>query len=365
MTDTRTKGILLSAGQICADFDDKYKGVFGRIEDARLAAVKDGHSWPGWCYCPISASLAVMKTVYGLNSPSPLVMESAKAAGLAAWRMGGKNVLLFHPDTLGELWKTEIKGDIPVSTLLRFPFWGAYIPLDETATGQSEIRGTFVHLEYDNANRRAEFRVLLHLATGKLMVIPLDLDANGTLDDAVKRTFNFSLEDVPAGERVEVKQYVDAVRLLVEPVMSVALYVCAGNAERSKVGRDGRIEDGESKPSEIPPKNDRSKKVFAPNDETRWAMGWRIGASIRISRESEERSGGGPSQGGTKAPHTRRAHWHKFFTGVRDDPSTHGFVQHWLPIITVNASLAQSREEWAKNHPVTGRRVVDAPKGGK
>lgn len=340
--------MLLNPSDLTAAFERTYPRVFSLIEDTRLRAIANGESWPAWCYAPIAASQAVMSKSFGVSSPATMAAESAKAAGLAAWRMGGKNVLVFDDAVLAELWSTPVTGDIPTDVLLHLPFWGAYIPLPAVATERESVAGVFVHLEQDANTKRPELRFLVHLSSDDLMMIPLDVDKRVSLEEAVRRTFPFALTDVPEPERAMTKAYLEVVRALTEPLVSITLYLCAANAEIRAPNTNA--------PAVFAHQNPR-KRVFAASQPTTWNVAWRIGAALRRAREAVKKYSAGAAQGGTKIPHMRRQHWHWWRTGKRSDPSTWDYVSHWIPPTPVNMPEGVDQSEWADLLPTTERKI--------
>lgn len=77
-------------------------------------------------------------------------------------------------------------------------------------------------------------------------------------------------------------------------------------------------------------------------------VGWRLGRELGAKRRAYEAavaSGNGPK----KAPHVRRAHWHTYYLGPKDDPTD--LVVHWIPPIYVHGGypIAGTIHE-SKNH---------------
>lgn len=336
---------ITSPAQLCASFERTYPGVFSAIEQARLTARANGTSWPAWCYAPIAASQAVMDR-YGVIGAPNLVTESAKAAAMAAWRSGGKNALLFDEAVLAELWQTTVSGDIPTEALLRFPFWGAYIPLPVIATKNKLIAGVFVHLEHDANTSKPELRFLLHLSSGNLMMLPLDVDARVPLPDAIKRTFSSGLNNTPLEQQAGANPYLNVVRMLIEPLVSLTLYLCADNAE---------IRDPVKHAPFVPSFPNPARKIYAQPSPTEWNVAWRIGAALKRAGESVAAAEKREPGNGTKRPHMRAAHWHTYLAGVGRSKR----ILHWLPPTPVNMPDDVDADAWADLLPVTVRPVKE------
>lgn len=73
----------------------------------------------------------------------------------------------------------------------------------------------------------------------------------------------------------------------------------------------------------------------SPSEPRVWDVGQRIGAALR---------GYGPAQGQAEAvptghrmaPHIRRAHWHGYWTGPRNQPHARRMIVKWIPPVAVN-----------------------------
>ncbi len=78
-------------------------------------------------------------------------------------------------------------------------------------------------------------------------------------------------------------------------------------------------------------------RIFAPDQPSRWDVGYRLGAALRQALSEHEHS----EPTGTHAsprPHIRRAHWHSFWVGKKDQPDARSVTLKWLPPIPVNVT---------------------------
>ena len=88
------------------------------------------------------------------------------------------------------------------------------------------------------------------------------------------------------------------------------------------------------------PKSKETKKglrIFAPDQPSRREVGYRLGAALRQAFSEYE-----PAEvTGTHAsprPHIRRAHWHSFWIGKKDQLDARSVTLKWLPPIPVNVT---------------------------
>src|SRR5262249_43973173 len=76
-------------------------------------------------------------------------------------------------------------------------------------------------------------------------------------------------------------------------------------------------------------------RLFPPDRPNRWEVGCRLGAALRRALSKRKPT----ALTGTHAssrPHIRRAHWHSFWTGKRDQPDARSAILKWLPPIPVD-----------------------------
>ena len=128
------------------------------------------------------------------------------------------------------------------------------------------------------------------------------------------------------------------------------LYLCSQAAEIKDSGAGKRV------PTR--PKLQKTKKgmrIFAPDHPSRWEVGYRLGAALRQALSEHE-----PAEPtGTHAsprPHIRRAHWHSFWVGKRDQPDARSVTLKWLPPIPVNVQGVEDLTTTVRN---VGEKPVD------
>src|SRR5262249_28688382 len=144
---------------------------------------------------------------------------------------------------------------LPVELFHHLPEWCVYIEAEK-----DDLHGAWVHLEYDHRTGREELRLLLDLRdppltvpapfVGTLQPVPipligtlaeaLDAVVAGTQAGIVKRGLS------PNEARAMVKS-LEKLRPLVEPVISLVLYLCSSNAE---FGRGGDLSRRPSRPAQ-------------------------------------------------------------------------------------------------------------------
>jgi hypothetical protein len=110
-------------------------------------------------------------------------------------------------------------------------------------------------------------------------------------------------------------------------VVSLLLYICSQNADF-----------GDKRP--VRPQVKKIKnglRMFAAEKPTVWEMGFRLGAAIRQYSDVARISNYNGIHHSPR-PHIRRAHWHSYWKGKRDDENARKIVVKWIPPIPVNVA---------------------------
>lgn len=320
-----------------ADTPLRWLGEYGRryphawqvAEEFRSRRGKDLAPWPSWCYLPIAGGYGMITS--GLDESKLPFLERvlvARDAGiltaLAAWRMT-KSVYVFDPTLRAALWDSPVTGNLPGALLMHLPEWCVYLDLTGIEIGGVALEGAWVHLESDANDGSSELRLVLAML-GELWTIPIDL--GGTLREGIDSVMSDGLlQQRRVISASEVAETVAGTAQLVEPIVSLVLYLVSEEPEI-----DGRGQPG----------NPRAEKVkggwrtFPSPGPRQWDVGVRVGAALRAAQERlEELDRAAAASGRTVRPHLRRAHWHTFLTGPRSGEQKP--VLKWLHSLLVNA----------------------------
>jgi len=252
------------------------------------------------------------------------------------------------------LWDTPHEDKIQTDMLLRLPFWCAYIPIPKPVSGMANLRGIFVHLEFDVNHARPELRVLLDLddsvgGQGGLTPGLIEIDQAVTIEDALRESYGNFKSQV----RLPQAQLDSLFRVLLNILsrcMSIVMYICAENAQmRPTSATPARPVAQVAQPR----RGYRRPQVFAPAQPAVWQVAWRIGAAIGAAKTAVARAAASASTGRTVKPHMRRAHWHTYLTG-------HGRSQRvvrWLAPFPVGLPDDVDSSAWSELMPTTARDV--------
>lgn len=314
-TPLRPREHLVAAGQL-------YPGAWKQVDEWRARRGQGGvPNWPDWCFLPLGAWYAIVSEGEG-RLPPHLVEDVSRLGAVGTWRVT-QGIYRFDPALFGAIAETPVSGDLPHDVLYRLPEWCVYVETPGLAVLGGKLHGFFAHLECDANTGRPELRLLLN-AEQALAPVPLHLGPWPLLESIDRAVSHAGLW--AAGYGIAIPEGASqAMRPIIEPLVSLLLYLCAENAE---------IGAGDRHPAN--PKPTRTKKgprTFPPDNPTTWDVGVRIGSALRRAFTAQE-----TGQGGTHAsprPHVRRAHWHGFWTGPRNHSEERKLALKWLPPIGV------------------------------
>jgi hypothetical protein len=282
--------------------------------------------WPSWCYVPLAAAYTIVSGG-GENRVAPDAVQDVGILGaLAAWRMT-QGIYRIDHDLFAELWDSPIMGDVPVECLFRLCEWCVYVEVPPGSVPGPHLHGFYVHLEHDMNDHHAELRLVLD-CDGGLVPFPVHLFP-GRLEALIKAMVEESAEvarreGLGARDPRSLRSVVDNIAHLMEPLISVLLYLCTDDVEL--VDPAGR----KRKPGPpVPIKTAAGYKVFTPSTPTTWDVGFKMGAALRAARQKSS-EGEGEGSHASPRPHVRRAHWYAFWYGPKASPEKRTLRLRWL-----------------------------------
>lgn len=276
---------------------------------------------------------ASMQGVIGKISIDDIISLSKAMVCAVAWRKN-KQIYKFDHDLAKILSEQSIEGDLPVETLKNLPYKCIYI---QTDIYKGEMGGFFVYFAYNQPND--VLQLVLYTMNGvdtpneSCLAIPINLTPNRTLKDCMLA----ALLAVPY-EEVDLNR--DSIELASESVSNVfekvntmiqmVLYLCAENKDVV-----------EAKRLEFNKKNTNVKKKKKRSGQTeakvqRWDVGTTISREFKQMVYTPKESAHGTGLGGCKAPHMRKAHWHHYWTGSKDNRK---LIVKWVPPMYINKSI--------------------------
>lgn len=309
----------------------KYPGAWKDFDKFHKARGKDLPDWPSWCWCPLSASYAIVgKRFKDSRVPWEDILDVGVLGALAAWRMT-QSIFRFDPDLFFALWDTPLTGKLPKELLYRLPEWCVYIEAPPGhKMGRGLLLGWFAFLEWDVQTGRTELRFVFDLDTGLIpFVIHL---TEKTLSQCIEKALeesNKQAELVGKEQFAENEDTIKTVAASLAPLFSVTLYLCSVSSDISDL-QGKREKPGNPKPL----KTKKGLRIFPADRQTTWLVGHRVGAALRRGNIGAGGGASEPEGHAGKRPHIRRAHWHSFWVGPKKEPKRRRLIVKWLhPIL--------------------------------
>lgn len=278
-----------------------------------LAGAKEDKTlwWPDYCRLPVNATVTYLQKC-GMDRRQASVMASELTA---CWMWRKNKVVCSFDRSLAEMLAEQARESddtdvLPAEVLLHPPLPIVYI---RTPGLLEQIDGFFYWVDYDITRRDAALRVQwvqedMSRSFGQAMHIT----PGATLRECAWDTIKASRENLGAPAVVEVKPVAEMAGTLLS-ALQLVLYLVAENSEVTEdpAGRGFASIDG-------------GKKVVSITDPEReiksYSVGRRIGGVIRRARLEDSGQDGGEAV--RKRPHSRRGHWHHYWTGPRDGERT-------------------------------------------
>lgn len=329
------------------------------------------YEWPPWCWMPMAPVI-----VSALDSTYDFIKQKVGESDmivrflstvvdiyvLSAWRVG-QGIYRFDPDLYQALLRSDIDSSIPTSVLFRLPEYGVYVETPGMVINGERSHGFFAALSSSMVPKTkrglSQNEKSSELGENALFMV-FDVEKpNGarklsqmaylrlekpTLGESLEDTFSVHDEWVAGNEIAREmlmayrKSFYDG--KVIMTLANLLLYLCSEQPDVVHSQGDPSLRPQRASPI----KTKDGPRWIPPNKPTRWEVGFRMGAQLRLAREARERSAGVPLGDGEEVlhrrasprPHVRRAHWHGYWLGSRQSPDRR-FVLRWIPPVMVNA----------------------------
>lgn len=320
--------------EITNKISSKYPGCWDELD-----MIVDGVSIDEHCIYPIAAGISVVTRYVSFSEAKmefknsmELIADATTMVTVASWRRN-KQIYKFEEEMQNLLLE---QGDsdlvLPIEVLYELPYNCIYIQLNNLQS----IDGFFVSFEQNMETLEMKLQLLIVYFTGIISVIPIHLIKGATIaEDFIKTLqdadlnsefvdkYNINIEDIYEWN----KAALDTASRLIQLV----LYICSQNKE---------VEEN-------PVQKNITRKPSQNNikDKFREVQIWDCGkeTSEKIRKINLNRSNvqyvyddhNSTGHGSPKTPHSRRGHWHHFWTGKKSSDERK-LVLKWVAPTFIN-----------------------------
>lgn len=303
------------------------KMIPGCYETLDELAAEYSQKVPDYCPLPIAAAFSCIYREGYTEQES--ANGCAELLACWAWR---KNKIIYRFDSdLARMLAEQAAGAepedvLPVDLLLHLPYPIFYVKTDI----YDFFDGFFFWLEYDWNRKETEIRVswLLNETMENTIPYVLHLFPGKTLRECCEATDNETAKyldelTVVPGAKERMDKY-----LPVMQAIQLVLYLCAANADITPDPRP--VAHSPRHPQMPKPPEDKASEIES------YSIGVHIGAAIRMaSAGAPSKNIGSGGAGSAKRPHSRRGHWHHYWTGPRDGAQT--LILKWVAPTFIHA----------------------------
>lgn len=221
--------------------------------------------------------------------------------------------------------------ELPVDVLLHPPYPCVYIRSDIPTEGVYECDGFWAWIEVDAETNVKELRIrFIEKTFSKTYTSVLEL-TKPTLGECIEDTNRTRMRNHPdlySEEKLRDITYLDKVMFR---AMQLYLYICSDQADV----RDNLAQKKIYRPrAKGQPIKDKFREIDMKD------VGVVIGHTLRRAEQESSAPQSNPStdetkQGSHKRPHTRRGHWHHYWTGPKSEPEQRKLILKWTHPILV------------------------------
>lgn len=289
------------------DVVKKWRAVpsaFRSLNNIADARAKGEFAWDKRCPIPISAAITYLVETNTTNAG----MYGAELTAAWAWDKT-KVAYIFDPElaqSLSDQAKDTKDTDVlPIEVITYLPYPCVYI---STNAITDNILGFFAWVEDDMNTHVMEMRVQWLLSDGRTIPGMIHLLPGETIGKCIEDTLltmKKNVQDDPNLLSLGIDAYYSTKRCLMKSLQFI-LYLVSDDADMSTPAKK-KTAKKKGKGNTV---NDRDKV-------TEVTVGVRIGSAFRKARQRADQSTVKTSEGVklTKAPHMRRGHWHRYWTG--------------------------------------------------
>ncbi|XDD52548.1 AcrVA2 family anti-CRISPR protein (plasmid) [Leptospira sp. WS92.C1] len=287
--------------------------------------------WPKGVFAPFPLFLPlVFKGFPDKNDPKypDKIAFTSMLTALIPWSFT-KGIYRFSPEIFEELSDSKFPDKVPVEILKRLPQWSIYVELPEE--NEFAAFGFFTHLDFNG--EAEEFKIVLVLKNHLPQLLSFRLETEtfeesfGKMKEGIKG--NLKYLNMTDGNEVKYSKLIESQYLEdFKKLLPFVLYLCSEDAEYkgSFSHENFRKRGSEKNPLDF---QENSSAVV-------WYVGVEISKKLREYRNLEKSN---DSKDGKMTPHIRRAHWHHYWVGNKEEPD---LIVRWLSPIPVKMDIGKS-----------------------
>lgn len=312
-------------------FSKQYAGLWQLMDSDREVFRKENEC-PSWSFTSQLVSAGSFNKFVNPNHstlmqlPQHLVANALISHFLYSWR-ATQGVYRVELDLLEEIVSTELLGSIPSEVLSKIPEWCIYVEtpnLEFTPANSNfetnKAHGFFALLDPDRETGEPWLSIFID-GVEAYELATIKLSSSLSISECVSATVEIIRKRNPSHPISPTQE--KNLSSLMEPFLNILLFICS---QASEIG------DEHSKPElPMPVKTKRGIRYFPPNEPKIWEVGVRIGAALKLAKDSISNDPSNTSR--SVRPHIRRAHWHGYWHGKLSEERY--FKLKWIPPIAV------------------------------
>ncbi|MGC6378187.1 AcrVA2 family anti-CRISPR protein [Bisgaard Taxon 45] len=229
---------------------------------------------------------------------------------IIAWGYS-KLIYRFDVDAEQEIKRTKMTDSIPSDIFTRMPAWCIFIESNSLTYENEKITGFFVNFDFMEALGGNILSFLFYYKNNTVHFL-LPLIDGGSLINSIEKAQEIIFKENDIG---------DDMKTLLSESISLLLFICTQNSDITR-----------HKSKKVPTK---SNGFTIENDIIFNDVALAIGNAIRLNRKESQEKEKGEGSHRSRRPHIRRAHWHGYWSGKRDEPENRKYDLKWLPPFAV------------------------------
>lgn len=320
-------------------------GIYKKLDMLEAQKEKGSLDWPPFCPIPLRLVYDPVKSCFPDWGKYNAATKNGVINAIAACWSWAKNKIVYHFDVellqmLAEQAEKAENAEIPAEILVNLPYPCIFITAPLTVEGENYANGFFAWVDDNKESKTKDLHFYIgDTKSGRGFSSYLQLHTGKTIRECIDLTISFLRENDAFYKEMD---YVEKEWAFHRNAIQWILYLLSENAEITsgpapELDNTQKSQKGKKKKSSVKVKN----------------VGFRIGAAIRkIKAQPSPSAETEPGTGSKKSPHSRRGHWHHFWTGPRDGERK--LILKWVAPTFIN--LKNKTQDTVVVYPVKMRK---------